>query len=341
MDLARHFNDRRTKLCIKLLCSIGYSGLELARSSRKGRFAAQQKWVDRLKLLRNTPANLFRSVPLYETLEVPERESSGPSFWDSATELPRVMLEMTSLTYTWPWLAAAPRGDGHTVLILPGFMAGDQSTLVLRRVLRRLNYNPLPWELGQNTGSVELQQRLRERFLAIISEFPGPISLIGQSLGGVFARILAHERPDRIRQVITLGSPFASGTPDTVNSLVSRLFQTVSGMSREEMRDQMTEFPAAAPPVPSTAIYSKSDGVVHWSTCLEYESEQAENIEVIGSHSGMAFNPLVLNVIVDRLSQKPDNWKPFRRSGCLGLVYPEPENPASLVDGRLVDGRLG
>ena len=115
-----------------------------------------------------------------------------------------------------------------------------------------------------------------------------------------------------------------------MNSLVSRLFQAVSGMSRDEMQAQMLQFPATSPPVPSTAIYSKSDGVVHWTTCMEYEGERAENVEVLGSHSGMAFNPLVLHVIADRLAQHPERWKPFVRAGCRGLVYPEPENPAKL-----------
>ncbi len=275
---------------------------------------------------------------MYEALEVPERAASGPEFIDSALELPRVLLEMSSLVYSLPILARAPRGDGHTVMVLPGFTAGDQSTLVLRRILNRLNYNPLPWALGQNTGSAELQQRLRYRFESVLSRHSGRISLVGQSLGGVFARILAHEYPDRVRQVITLGSPFASASPDTVNSFVSRLFQNLSGMDRDEMRDQMTEFPAAAPPVPSTAIYSKSDGVVHWSTCLEYEGERAENVEVLGSHSGMAFNPLVLHVIADRLSQKPGRWKPFERTVCRSLIYPPPASTGSYGAERLHEG---
>jgi len=264
---------------------------------------------------------------VYETLEVPAQTASSPSFWDSATELPRVLVEMASLSYSWPLLAGSPRGDGHAVMVLPGFTAGDQSTLVLRRMLGRLNYNALPWELGQNTGSFELQDRLRERFDEVLARHSGRVSLVGQSLGGVFARILAHERPDRVRCVITLGSPFASSSPDTVNNLVSRLFENVSGMNRDEMRDQMNGFPASAPPVPSTAIYSKTDGVVHWSTCLEYQGDRAENVEVVGSHSGMAFNPLVLHVVADRLSQHPDSWKPFRRSGCRALLYPAPEEP--------------
>ena len=272
---------------------------------------------------------------MYETLEVPETPRGGPSFWDSATELPRVMLEMISLGYSLPWFSRAPRGDGHTVMVLPGFTAGDQSTLVLRRLLGLLNYDALPWELGQNTGSVALQQQLRVRFQEVIEGAQGAVSIVGQSLGGVFARILAHEFPEQVRQVITLGSPFASSGPDNVNSLVSRLFQNLSGMSEEEMRDQMTEFPAAAPPVPSTAIYSRSDGVVHWTTCVEYEGDQAESVEVVGSHSGMAFNPMVLNVIADRLSQPEGGWTPFERRGCRAILYPEPAQAEDITDGRL------
>ena len=234
-------------------------------------------------------------------------------------------MEMTSLAYLWPMLASEPRGDGHPVMVLPGFTAGDQSTLVLRRLLTRLNYNAIPWQLGQNTGSYEIQDRLLARFEELVGEQDEKITLIGQSLGGVFARILATRWPERVRQVITLGSPFASASTDSTNALVGQLFRYLSGMSEDEMRDQMLEFPSQALPVPSTAIYSKTDGVVHWSTCLEYAGEQAENVEVLGSHSGMGFNPMVLHVIADRLAQAEGRWAPFVRSqGCRSLLYPKP-----------------
>jgi hypothetical protein len=106
-------------------------------------------------------------------------------------------------------------------------------------------------------------------------------------------------------------------------------------MSKEEMREQMTEFPASAPPVPSTAIYSRSDGVVHWTTCLEYEGERAENVEIVGSHSGMAFNPMVVHVIADRLSQPEGGWQPFVRRGCRTFFYPEPVRTEDITYGRL------
>ncbi len=247
----------------------------------------------------------------------------SPSFFDSLTELPRTLLEISALGWTWPALTATPRGDGHTVFVMPGFMAGDRSTLALRRFLDSRNLRTISWELGQNNGSFDQQEELMQRFEAVLENTTDKISLVGQSLGGVYARMLAARWPDRIRQVITLGSPFASPGPDTVNSTVSRLFQYMSGMSEAEMRDQMLGI-AGPLEVPATAIYSRSDGVVHWTSCVDDASTQAENIEVLGSHSGMGFNPTVLYVLADRLAQQADRWRPFKRSGCRGLVYPTP-----------------
>jgi pimeloyl-ACP methyl ester carboxylesterase len=262
---------------------------------------------------------------VYQEIDVEAYRSQGPSALHSAMELPRVLLEMTSLAYAWPWLGTAPKGDGHPVLVLPGFAAGDESTAILRRFLKRLGYLPLPWKLGQNTGSVEIHERLVHHFHRLTEEYDARISIIGQSLGGVYARELARQFSPRVRQVIALGSPFSSSGPETTNAVVSRLFQYLSGMSHDEMRDQILSFTAEPPPVPSTAIYSRADGVVHWSSCLEYQGEQAENVEIIGSHTGMAMNPLVFHVLADRLSQPDGEWRPFERArGCRALLYPEP-----------------
>jgi pimeloyl-ACP methyl ester carboxylesterase len=263
---------------------------------------------------------------LYQELESERYRSAGPRALDTASELPRVLMEITSLAYAWPLLRRAPRGDSHPVLVLPGFTAGDESTLVLRRYLRRLGYRPLPWGLGRNTGNVDLQERLFHRFNRLTREHDTAISIIGQSLGGVYARELARAFPSRVRMVITLGSPFSSAGADSTHPLVSRLFQYLSGMTGEQMRGHVQSQAAEAPPVPSTAIYSKSDGIVHWSSCLEYQGDQTENIEIIGSHSGMAMNPLVYHVIADRLNQSAGAWEPFRRPrGLSAMWFPTPE----------------
>jgi len=269
---------------------------------------------------------------VYQPLDVEKYRSEGPSAWHSAAELPRVLMELSSLMYSWPLLGSAPRGDGHPVLVLPGFTAGDESTVMLRRFLTRIGYQALPWRQGRNTGSFDLQEQLVRHFYELGRKTERKISIVGQSLGGVFARELARQFPDQVRCAITLGSPFSSDGPETTNGAVARLFQYMSGMTRDEMRDQMLRFPAEPPPVPTSAIYSKSDGVVHWSACLEFPGAEAENIEVVASHSGMALNPLIYHVIADRLSQPENGWKPFERTrGWRSLVFPKPEQKTRQV----------
>jgi pimeloyl-ACP methyl ester carboxylesterase len=291
-------------------------------------FQTQESSSSRIRLAESM-AHIYEEIDpdLVAELETGNKSSavggrSTPSIWDSLSELPRTLLEMSALSATWPLLSSAPRGDGHSVFVMPGFMAGDRSTLALRRFLDRQNLNSISWELGQNNGSFDQQDELLRRFEQVMASTSGAISLVGQSLGGVYARLLANHWPERIRQVITLGSPFASPGPDTVNATVSRLFQYMSGMSEDEMRDQMLGLSSPLR-VPATAIFSRSDGVVHWTSCIDGPGHRSENVEILGSHSGMGFNPTVLYVIADRLAQAADNWRPFNRRGCLkGLVFP-------------------
>ena len=261
--------------------------------------------------------------------QAPDR-NSGPSFVDSIGEMPRVMFEMSMLSWAWRLLVSnAPRGDGHPVMVLPGFSAGDESTLMLRRFLTRLGYTVLPWLQGQNTGRPELLEGAARRFYRAHQAYGVPISLVGQSLGGVFSREIARQFPDAVRTVITLGSPFAATGSESTNPFVAQLFEMMSGLSVEEMRERMPPVDPQAPlPMPTTAIYSRRDGVVAWRTCIELESENSENVRVCGSHSGMALNPDVLHVVADRLAQDPDEWQPFDRTrGSRRWIYPEPDSP--------------
>ena len=148
------------------------------------------------------------------------------------------------------------------------------------------------------------------------------VTLIGQSLGGVYAREIARQFPDSVRMVITLGSPYGAIAGGTTNRVVEALFERMSGSSIEEMRalipedEDLTELP-----MPTTSVYSKADGVVHWRTCIEAEGDTSENIRVWGSHVGMAMNPDILRVIADRLAQDPEDWRPFDRS-VRPMAYP-------------------
>lgn len=233
-------------------------------------------------------------------------------------EGPRAFLETLTLPASSPWLGRAPRGDGHPVLVLPGFAAGDGSTRVLRRYLRGLGYHVHAWGLGRNLGvRGPLRERLRARVEGLHARYGRRLSLVGWSLGGIYAREIAKQMPGRVRQVVTLGSPFADVS---WGSNATGLFGWFSETSRHR-RSHLAARLRTAPGVPSTAIYSRSDGVVHWRSCLEPENDHTENIEVPGSHCGLGFNPLVLFAVADRLSQPEGGWQPFERRGWRRHVY--------------------
>lgn len=260
---------------------------------------------------------------MYQKLDLPAKLSSNenlksrpPSLLNALTEIPRTLLDIGALCLSAPFLASMPRGDGHPVMVLPGFMASDQSTAVLRGYLKQLGYDSMGWELGQNSGRFEIIHHiLIARFLETVDECGDKITLIGQSLGGVYARELARLFPDKVRQVITLGSPFGVVNGTAANPLVRSLFEIQSGLSIEEMREAIFEMdPHKTPPVPLTAIYSKGDGVVNWRVCREaFEDFETDNVEVFGAHCGMGFNAAIYYIIADRLAQPRDDWKKFKR----------------------------
>lgn len=223
-------------------------------------------------------------------------------------EGPRAVTELASLVSSAPFLYQAPRGERHPVLVLPGFGAGDRSTVVLREYIRSRGYDAHAWGLGTNLGPVpELLAALPRRLAAVFAAAgEQKVSLVGWSLGGVYARLLAHRFPKAVRQVVTLGSPFgAGGRP--------------GGLAGATVSEPL-------PGVPSTAIFSKTDGIVPWRVAVERPSPSAENIEVYGSHVGLGFNPAVFYAIADRLAQTEGGWQPFARRGWKRLVY----GPASL-----------
>ncbi|MES2753286.1 MAG: alpha/beta fold hydrolase [Pseudomonadota bacterium] len=247
----------------------------------------------------------------------------APSPLLALTELPRALFELGSLPFAAGWLASAPRGDGHSVMVLPGFLTTDRSTGLLRRYLRGLGYNAHAWELGRNLGprAVGMEgEKLIARLRAIHDINGEKVSLVGWSLGGVLARLVAGRAPDAVRQVISLGSPF-TGDPRASN--VSRTYQFVTGQKfdKNHTRGQLREV-SQTPPVPTTAIYSKGDGVVAWQNCMDVPGPQTENIEVRGSHCGLGVNASVLYAIADRLAQPAGDWHKFERDGVKAMIYP-------------------
>lgn len=240
------------------------------------------------------------------------------------TEPLRAMTELGTLHLAEPWLNTLPGGDGHPVLVIPGFTGGDMSTIVLRNFLNRLGYLACRWEQGVNFGIRDDLYHGVKRVLTQLSEEYGcTISLVGQSLGGIYARELAKEQPELVRQVICLGSPFndSAGIASNVTSMY-RYFNPAHESKSAQIRAMGWDL-AAPPLVPTTSIYSKSDGVCHWRACIQHGGhDQVENIEVLGSHTGMAVNAQVLFVVADRLSQSERRWSPFHPGRYLGFQSP-------------------
>jgi pimeloyl-ACP methyl ester carboxylesterase len=233
----------------------------------------------------------------------------------------RAVFEWASFALTWPWLKQAPRGDGHPVLVLPGLAAGDTSTKPLRHFLEHLGYAVSPWQQGPNFGPRDhIIKGLVDRVRALQKEHGRKVTLVGWSLGGAMANALALRMPERVRQVVTLGSPL-TGHPKGTN--VWRVFEIVSGFRHDDPR--LMELVSGEASVPTTSIMSKTDGIVSWRMSLARESRIAENIEVSATHLGMGANPAVLWVIADRLAQSEGRWKPFERSTAWhSLLYRDP-----------------
>jgi alpha/beta hydrolase family protein len=219
----------------------------------------------------------------------------------------RALFELAALAPAYPVLRQAPRGDGHPVLVLPGFMASDFSTRVLRGFLRDRGYAAHGWRLGRNTGpTAETVAGLVRRLAELRERHDRRVSIIGWSLGGVYARELARAFLSDVRQVITLASPFRDLEATNVPAflLARRRAHPDEAAFRERLRLPLS--------VPMTAIYSRTDGIASWQSCVAEPGPQSENIEVASSHLGIGHHPVVLLTIADRLAQPEGAWKPFR-----------------------------
>ena len=211
----------------------------------------------------------------------------------------------------WPFLSMAPRGDGHTVLVLPPFGVSDRYTQPLRSLLCQLGYDAQGWELGHNLGlTEEIVEGVPERLLELHERTGDPVSIVGWSLGGILARALAREHPTAVRQVICLGAPFRLALGDASRTNAAMLYEMVRHL-QVDPTPSMLEQDRGPLPVPSTSIYSRSDGVVNWETCVEDVGPCSENVEVHGSHCGLGHNPAVVIAVLDRLAQAKGEWRPF------------------------------
>ena len=246
-----------------------------------------------------------------------DESARPPGPWQMMLEA-RAPWEFAAMLAATPWLSRLPVGDGHPVVVYPGLGASDLTTLTLRNFLRNRGYTTYAWEQGLNFGPRQgVLDVCRGQVSTIAARHREKVSLVGWCLGGIYAREIAKEQPANVRCVVTLGTPFA-GHPKGTNAW--RFYQLVSGqhVHDEALRAQIR----VAPSVPTTSIYSRSDGVVGWRCSLNDEAPHTENIEVHASHVGMGMNPLALYAVADRLRQDPAQWQRFDAGTVPRWLFP-------------------
>lgn len=228
------------------------------------------------------------------TGESAEVEFSAPDRRARRQEL-RAPLEIPRLVARSRELAnVARRTDAGDVLVLPGLGSGDLSTLPLRLYLGRSNRNVLGWGLGVNTGDLGKWTGEAIRLVRNLSaEGERPVTVIGQSLGGIYAREVARSHPEWVQQIITLGTPLHgpryTATASTFADRIERIERQIAERENTPIR------------VPVLAIYSRRDGVVDWRTCIDRSTPEADNIEVGSTHFSMGLDPDVWALIAERL----------------------------------------
>ncbi len=238
----------------------------------------------------------------------------------------RALAEAALLPGSWPLLMRSARGDGHPVLLLPGFLADEGTLAPLRWTLARLGYAVQTWGLGRNLGFQRRHAQALEHKIRWLHQNSGRrVSLVGWSLGGVFALYAAHQLPDAVRQVVTLGSPVSvdDSTGSQSPALVKALYRWVAHPLGPSVHVAQPRVKALRerqpPPVPTSCLYSLSDGVVPpQEATLDGDPDRHENIRVLGSHTGLGFNPLVLAIVADRLAQAEGQWRPFQATRLPG-----------------------
>lgn len=244
-----------------------------------------------------------------------------PRLRHSMLEFSRVLMEMSCTAMLGPLLRTLPRGDGHSIMTIPGFMGADGSTAQLRKFLSKRGYRAIPWGLGRNAADVRSQdiddflahRAATEDLIAtrVEAEFVASgrkLTLIGWSLGGLYAVALAHRYPQWIRQVITLGTPYGDPRGTALYNIMGSMYR--HQVDEEALRRWVAHtYRGGELRVPILALYSESDGIVGAGIArCEADARFVTHVEVLASHVGFPFNPVVFAVIANHLVEPGRRW---------------------------------
>lgn len=246
-----------------------------------------------------------------------------PRLRHSISELGRVALEAGTSVLCKGLFKTLPEGDGHTVMTIPGFMGADGSTSMLRKFLNERGYNAVPWGMGRNASDAraesmdqfmrhraQLEGQIAQRIEEEFHSSGRKLTVIGWSLGGLYAVALAHRYPQYIRQVITLGTPFGDPRGTALYSVMARMNQQSNDESEESLRRWVDyTYSGGELQVPVLTLYSESDGIVGKGIArCEGDPRFVTNMAVMASHVGFPFNPLVFAVIANHMVAPDQRW---------------------------------
>ena len=230
-----------------------------------------------------------------------------PARWELLREA-RVVFERLALAAAGSTIRRrASRGGGQPVMVVPGFATDDRWTARLRSFLASIGYEVRGWGIGRNDGHVpRLIPRVIERTELFVDGVGAPVRLIGWSLGGYLAREAARERPDLVERVITLGTPIVGGPTYTASAPM----YVKKGYDLDEIAATVLARENVPITVPVFAVFSRTDGVVQWRSCIDaFDNPCVEHHEVDSTHLGMVNSPRVFALVADLLA---------RPSGCDG-----------------------
>lgn len=225
---------------------------------------------------------------------------SGPPLSRSLGEL-LTPLEFGRLALIWWTLPFHLRGNGETVMLLPGLGGSELSMTAIREYLKVLGYDVHDWGLGRNQGNViDLLPAVAERVQHLVDQAGKPISLVGWSLGGYLARETARDYPRDVSQVITMGSPVFGGPKYTATAH----YFGANGRDMDRIEARIAERFKRPIKVPITSIYSKNDGVVSWQASIDNWSPNVDHVEVRATHLGLGFSRDVLKILAEKLHRR-------------------------------------
>ena len=237
----------------------------------------------------------------------------------SMSEAPRAGNEILFSQLLKRGLASRVDGEGQGVIVIPGFLGTDGLNKPLVKFLNSRGFKAFGWMDGRNTGPKgktidKLTREVEFRFKSTGQK----VSLVGHSLGGIYAREIAKKIPEQVQRIVTLGSPFSR--PDNDPTMVNKVFRTINSKQRKAQTVRQLEVP---PEVPTSSVFSRADGVIQWRTAIQSNGhDKTENIEVYGSHCGLSNNASVWFLLLDRLQRDPMAWQKFDNSGWRKHVFP-------------------